>query len=69
MITQNAFKQKKRYKLKDISVGQHYLRRQFRRKVSSEVILRCDQSRRVVHFDLQVGKRIQERRVGHWNFV
>lgn len=68
MITRNALK-KKKIKDKGFTTGEHHLRRQFRCEVSSEIILRCDQSRGVVHFDLQVGKRIQERRVGHWNFV
>lgn len=46
-----------------------YLRRQFGCEVSSEVILRRDQTRGVVDLDLQVGKRVQERRVGHRDFI
>jgi len=46
-----------------------YLGRQFGCEVSSQVVLRCDQAGGVVHFDLQVGERVQERGVGHWDFI
>lgn len=46
-----------------------YLRRQFGREVPSEVVLRRDQTGGVVHFDLQVGERIEERGVGHRDFI
>lgn len=46
-----------------------YLRKKLGAEVHLEVVLRRDQTGRVVHFDLQVGKRIQQRRVGHRDFV
>lgn len=50
------------------SVSLGHLRRKLGAEVPPEVILRRDQTGRVVHFDLQVGKRIQQRRVGHGDF-
>lgn len=50
-------------------VSPGHLRRKLGAEVPPEVILRRDQTGRVVHFDLQVGKRIQQRRVGHRDFV
>lgn len=52
---------------KCVSMG--HLGRKLGAEVPPQVILRRDQTGRVVHFDLQVGKRIQQRRVGHWDFV
>lgn len=46
-----------------------YLRKKFGAEVHPEVILRRDQAGRVVHFDFQVGKRVQQRRVCHRDFV
>lgn len=46
-----------------------YLGRQFGREVPSEVVLRRDQAGGVVDFDLQVGERVEERGVGHRDFI
>lgn len=46
-----------------------YLRGKLGCEVPTEVVLWRDQAGRVVHLDLQVGKRIQQRRVGHRDFV
>lgn len=45
------------------------LGRQLGGELPGQVVLWGHQARRVVHFNLQVGQRVQQRRIGHGDFV